>query len=72
LFRSLIRRDLIDEYRVRLVPSLAGKGTRLFSVLEGPATLELVSATPAGSAARRRPGGCKRSAKPWQAVGQQY
>jgi dihydrofolate reductase len=49
LFRSLIRRDLIDEYRVRLVPYLAGKGTRLFGALEGPATLELVSATPAGS-----------------------
>jgi dihydrofolate reductase len=48
LFRSLIGLDLIDEYRVRLVPYLAGKGTRLFSALEGPATLELVSATPAG------------------------
>jgi dihydrofolate reductase len=47
-FRSLIRRDLIDEYRVRLVPYLAGKGTRLFSDLEQPARLELVSATPAG------------------------
>src|SRR5580692_12721227 len=49
LLRSLIRQDLIDEYRVRLVPYLAGKGTRLFGALEGPATLELVSATPAGS-----------------------
>lgn len=49
LFRSLIRRDLIDEYRVRLVPYLAGKGTRPFSDLEQPTALELVSATPAGS-----------------------
>jgi dihydrofolate reductase len=49
LFRSLISRNLIDEYRVRLVPYLAGKGTRLFSALEGPTTLELVSATPVGS-----------------------
>jgi dihydrofolate reductase len=47
-FRSLIRRNLVDEYRVRLVPYLAGEGTRLFSVLEQPATLKLVSATPAG------------------------
>jgi dihydrofolate reductase len=48
LFRSLVRRDLIDEYRVRLVPYLAGKGARLFSDLEQPAALELVSATSAG------------------------
>jgi len=48
-FRSLIRHDLIDEYRVRLVPYLAGQGTRLFSDLEQPARLELVSATPAGA-----------------------
>jgi dihydrofolate reductase len=47
-FQSLIRRDLIDEYRVRLVPYLAGEGTRLFSDLEQPARLEFVSATPAG------------------------
>jgi dihydrofolate reductase len=48
-FRSLIRRDLIDEYRVRLVPYLAGKGTRLFSDLERPARLEFISATPDSS-----------------------
>jgi dihydrofolate reductase len=46
LFRSLIRLDLIDEYRVRLVPYLAGEGTRLFSDLPQPARLEFVSATP--------------------------
>jgi len=49
LFRSLIRLDLIDEYRVRLVPYLAGEGTRLFSDLQQPARLEFVSATSAGS-----------------------
>jgi dihydrofolate reductase len=49
LFRSLIRLDLIDEYRLRLVPYLAGEGTRLFGDLPQPATLEFVSATPAGS-----------------------
>ena len=48
LFRSLIRLDLIDEYRVCLVPYLAGKGTRLFSDLPHPASLEFVSAAPAG------------------------
>jgi dihydrofolate reductase len=48
LFRSLIRLDLIDEYRVRLVPYLAGQGTRLFSDLPQPARLEFVSANPAG------------------------
>lgn len=45
---SLIRLDLIDEYRVRLVPYLAGQGTRLFSDLPQPARLEFVSANPAG------------------------
>jgi dihydrofolate reductase len=48
-FRSLIRRDLIDEYRVRLVPYLAGEGARIFIDLEQPTRLEFVSATPAGS-----------------------
>jgi dihydrofolate reductase len=49
LFRSLIRLDLIDEYRVRLVPYLAGEGTRLFSDLRQPARLEFVSTTPDSS-----------------------
>jgi dihydrofolate reductase len=49
LFRSLIRLDLIDEYRLRLVPYLAGQGTRLFSDRRQPTALEFVSATPAGS-----------------------
>jgi hypothetical protein len=43
-----IRLDLIDEYRVRLVPYLAGEGARLFSDLPRPARLEFASATPAG------------------------
>jgi dihydrofolate reductase len=49
LFRSLISLDLIDEYRVRLVPYLAVEGTRLFSDLRQPARLEFVSATPDSS-----------------------
>jgi len=49
LFRSLISLDLIDEYRLRLVPYLAGQGTRLFTELPRPTGLEFVSATPASS-----------------------
>ncbi len=48
-WRSLIRRDLIDEYRVSLFPYLAGKGTRLFDDLERSPRLELVSATTFGN-----------------------
>jgi dihydrofolate reductase len=47
-WRSLIHRDLIDEYRVSLFPYLAGKGTRLFDGLEHSPRLELVSATAFG------------------------
>jgi dihydrofolate reductase len=43
--RSLVRHDLIDEYRVTLFPYLAGNGARLFDDLEEPARLGLVSAT---------------------------
>jgi dihydrofolate reductase len=49
--RSLIQRDLIDEYRVTLMPYLAGNGTRLFTDLEQPARLELVSAIAFGDGA---------------------
>jgi dihydrofolate reductase len=48
-WRSLIRRDLIDEYRVSLFPYLAGKGTRLFDDLGQSPRLELVSATAFGN-----------------------
>ncbi len=48
LLRSLIRHDLIDEFRIYLVPYLAGKGPRVFDGLEQPTKLELVSATPVG------------------------
>jgi len=44
-WRSLIRHDLIDEYRISLFPYVAGKGTRLFDGLEQPSSLELASAT---------------------------
>jgi dihydrofolate reductase len=48
-WRSLIHRDLIDEYRVSLFPYLAGKGTRLFDDLGQSPRLELVSATAFGN-----------------------
>lgn len=45
-WRSLIRHDLIDEYRISVFPYVAaGKGTRLFDDLEQPPTLELASTT---------------------------
>jgi dihydrofolate reductase len=47
--RSLIRLDLIDEYRVSLFPYLAGTGTRLFDDPGESLRLELVSATACGN-----------------------
>ena len=44
-WRSLIRHDLIDVYRIALFPYLAGKGVRLFSDLEHSLRLELFSTT---------------------------
>ena len=45
-WKSLIERDLIDEYRIAVFPYLAGTGTRLFSDITTPPRLELVSAIP--------------------------
>jgi dihydrofolate reductase len=44
-WRSLTRLDLIDEYRVTLVPYLAGEGPRLFENVGKSRWLELVSST---------------------------
>jgi dihydrofolate reductase len=44
-WRSLARLDLIDEYRITLVPYLAGEGERLFENLGASHTLELLSST---------------------------
>jgi dihydrofolate reductase len=43
LWRSLTRLDLIDEYRVTLVPYLAGEGPRLFEDAGKSRQFELVS-----------------------------
>jgi dihydrofolate reductase len=44
-WRSLTRLDLIDEYRVTLVPYLAGEGPRLFEDTGKSRQLDLVSST---------------------------
>jgi len=44
-WRSLARLDLIDEYRVTLVPYLAGEGARLFEGVGKSRQLELLSST---------------------------
>jgi dihydrofolate reductase len=48
-WRSLMRLDLIDEYRVTVFPYLAVKGPRLFDDLEKPRQLGLVSSTAFGN-----------------------
>ncbi len=44
-WRSLARLDLIDEYRVTLVPYLAGEGRRLFEDVGKSCSLDLLSST---------------------------
>jgi dihydrofolate reductase len=44
-WRSLARLDLIDEYRVTLVPYLAGEGARLFEDVGKSRALDLLSST---------------------------
>jgi dihydrofolate reductase len=48
-WRSLAQLDLIDEYRVTMVPYLAGEGPRLFDDAGKSRSLELLSSTPFGS-----------------------
>jgi dihydrofolate reductase len=45
LWRSLARLDLIDEYRVTMVPYLAGEGPRLFEDAGKSRQLDLMSST---------------------------
>lgn len=50
LVHTLMERDLVDEYRLLMFPSVLGDGTRLFGDRAAPIDLELVSAEPAGPA----------------------
>ena len=49
LWRSLPRLDLIDEYRVTLVPYVAGEGPRLFEEAGKSRQLDLLSSFPFSS-----------------------
>jgi len=50
--RTLMARDLVDEYRLIVFPLVLGEGTRLFPDGTGPVSLALVSAQAAGPAIR--------------------
>jgi dihydrofolate reductase len=47
--RSLVRLDLVDEYRLTVLPYLAGSGKSLFADVAGPRELELVSTAAFGN-----------------------
>jgi dihydrofolate reductase len=49
LWRSLMRLDLVDEFRVSLFPYVAGEGTRLFEDVPESYRLDLVSSTASSS-----------------------
>jgi len=48
--RTLMERDLVDEYRLLVFPRVLGEGGRLFEQGTAPIDLRLASAEPAGAA----------------------
>jgi dihydrofolate reductase len=51
---TLAERDLIDEYRIIVIPELVGRGTRLFTTETTPCRLRQVSTEPIGQAVLMR------------------
>ena len=47
--QSLVRLDLVDEYRLNVFPYVAGTGRGLFADLTRPCPLELASSTAFGN-----------------------
>lgn len=47
--QSLVRLDLVDEYRLTVFPYLVGSGRSLFADVAKPGSLELASGTPFGN-----------------------
>jgi dihydrofolate reductase len=48
LVQTLMERDLVDEYRLMVFPTILGAGKRLFGETSDAVALRLVDAKPAG------------------------
>jgi dihydrofolate reductase len=54
LVHELVRRDRVDEYRISILPTVLGSGTRLFESIPAPRDMRLVSVEKKGAAALLR------------------